>query len=1282
MIRAVREGGLRGGCLGNFSILGGHSSKAGREKVILIIKNGGKRGVRVLRDPSTPFVLVQTAVRWRLLSSLIVGLLVLHGGTPLLAQPATSPLQLKQEARTALELISTTDKKLQRKITKAIDAINRSLSDKGLALFLDEFRIIPPRKGKKVFQRERQAVGQLLKGIAQKGSTADIKTVFQEVIDALVEADRAIAELSITNARQLVQAALGDAKDLAKAERELDKAIGETDPRKAIDGFKKAWESSQKVVKGRALSIANFQDSPDPFSPSSATNTLTATFQIRKKKGIPRDKKETEFFLEIVELILDTSKAVVRTVTTRQLLTLPPEKPKESFFDVTVTSDWDGRNDQEEIVPDGSYTYLAFGNLIKVETRGKQKEKVEATSFPVSGTIILDNTLPDSPTVFDVTSPTLLGFQAITGEAEPGSRIEITDGQEPASVKTFANGLYMVNVPLQRNSVNTLSITATDAAENTSATTEVTIVQSEELPRPTTGEATIINLVSGNNQEGVVGEPLPQPLEVIVTDPEGNPVAGEEVTFQVTMGGGTIDEVSSVTVPTDGAGKVAVSLTLGLEPGLAMVRVNFAGNQNMPAEFMATGLAPRPIEETRLSGVVMTPEFRAIPGITVIFEGTGTNEGVRLETTTTENGGFAFFNVPPGNNQLLIVQGGTATLPGPFPDLTFDIDVLPGQDNKTGRPDGKGKPIFLPLLNEGVEIPLDAEGVVLEDQVIEFSAGPGLEPIILQVPQGTRVTFPEGAERRISITRIPINRIPMPLPEGQFSRMVITVQPGGTRFDPPLPISFPNVDGAPPGTQLRLLSFVLAAGEFVEVGGATVSADGRRVESDPGVGIREGAWHATPPNPRSVVSMICAELPPETADLDCECWASSSQPATSMGGRVVCAGNVPVGISGIQPDAEGNLPDFVGCVCSFPVEVAITMPADGDVFPVGETITVEGTVSGASSVSVNGVSATVTGGTWTAEITLPATPGDKTITATATLGGASASDSVTVKVIKVDIADTVGICKDKTKGIQVTVNPSPLPSGKSITLELSKTSGTGSATFADGKTSKTITGTTTVTVKGVTQSSTKDNIKLTAKVNGREIASDTFSVVFVQLALGTSGTASNDNAARTNYNLAVGTTALGPFITSIHAGNGIEIVGTVSPSNYTGNIILRRTVNGTVFQGNTQISSKTGDDTSFPALRDDNPQSGSSGGKVYDLDAPGFPLSGLAAFPVGTILRQRGNFKQFAEFDGERCSDEISWFTRLSIKKSAAPNTWIRDNAIATDNQVRAGTTKLTADLK
>ena len=254
------------------------------------------------------------------------------------AQLSGSPQRLKLDAITKLEQVSTTDKKLQRTITKAIDKITRSLSDKGQPLFLDAFRIVPS-KGEKVFEREREAVERLLKAIKRKNTSEDIKTVFQEVIDDLVEADRQIAALSIATAQQLVQIGEGSSKKLAKAQREFDRAG--TNPRKAIKRYKKAWESSQEVVDDRELLITTFEDGPDPYSPSLTTNTLTATFRIRekgehhkdddrgkkndrdddddddggkknKRRGKDDDEKEhRQRSLEFVEIILDSSNATV-----------------------------------------------------------------------------------------------------------------------------------------------------------------------------------------------------------------------------------------------------------------------------------------------------------------------------------------------------------------------------------------------------------------------------------------------------------------------------------------------------------------------------------------------------------------------------------------------------------------------------------------------------------------------------------------------------------------------------------------------------------------------------------------------------------------------------------------------------------------------------------------------------------------------------------------------------------------------------------------------------------
>jgi len=234
---------------------------------------------------------------------------------------------------------------------------------------------------------------------------------------------------------------VGDPRKLAKAQREFDRALGETNPRKAIERFKKAWESSQKVVEDNELVIKSFDDSPDPFSPSLASNTLSATFLIHQKgrfrkdddgnekhgrgdkdddRGKKRDrddddddrdkrrdrrdddrrsrhdrddkdddrgkrhrrgdkaddeKEQRPFHLEYVEIIRDSSNATVRTLTTQHTIPHAPRKHRNRFVEVTVTSVWDGKDDQGEIVPDGAYKYLAFGKVVSVDDQKGRHRK-------------------------------------------------------------------------------------------------------------------------------------------------------------------------------------------------------------------------------------------------------------------------------------------------------------------------------------------------------------------------------------------------------------------------------------------------------------------------------------------------------------------------------------------------------------------------------------------------------------------------------------------------------------------------------------------------------------------------------------------------------------------------------------------------------------------------------------------------------------------------------------------------------------------------------------------
>src|SRR5262249_50601192 len=106
------------------------------------------------------------------------------------------------------------------------------------------------------------------------------------------------------------------------------------------------------------------------------------------------------------------------------------------------------------------------------------------------------------------------------------------------------------------------------------------------------------------------------------------------------------------------------------------------------------------------------------------------------------------------------------------------------------------------------------------------------------------------ADGQVCISTVPPELVREMLPPGLLQHTFdITVQaPGIPNFTTPAPMTFPNVFGAPPGSQLDVLSFDHTTGRLVIEGTATVSADGRSVTTDPGVGITHPGWHGlTPP---------------------------------------------------------------------------------------------------------------------------------------------------------------------------------------------------------------------------------------------------------------------------------------------------------------------------------------------------------------------------------------------------------------------------------------------------
>jgi len=98
--------------------------------------------------------------------------------------------------------------------------------------------------------------------------------------------------------------------------------------------------------------------------------------------------------------------------------------------------------------------------------------------------------------------------------------------------------------------------------------------------------ATGIAKVSGDKQNGGVGQTLRYPLVLVVTNASGIPVAGTTVTFAVSAGTGSL---SGTQATTDSQGLAFTILTLGTAPGTNTVTASAAGLSGSPVAFDASG---------------------------------------------------------------------------------------------------------------------------------------------------------------------------------------------------------------------------------------------------------------------------------------------------------------------------------------------------------------------------------------------------------------------------------------------------------------------------------------------------------------------------------------------------------------------------------------------------------------------------------------------------------------------------------------------------------------------
>ena len=347
-----------------------------------------------------------------------------------------------------------------------------------------------------------------------------------------------------------------------------------------------------------------------------------------------------------------------------------------------------------------------------------------------------------------------------------------------------------------------------------------------------------ISINSGNNQRGSVGKLLPEAFVVAVTDDGANVVKDARVLFRVDKGGGELSGTGSTAFSdsfetlTDSDGRATAEYKLGFLEGVDAQRITATlldapkddqGNTiPIVAGFTATGFVPKDPGSTSISGVVLDNQDAPIPGVTVRIEGSE-RQGV-----TGAQGRFKIEQAPVGPVHL-IADGSTAEVEGEFPSLSYNIVTVAGVDNPLAAP------IYM--------VKLDTDGAVLAgpaDVELTLASYPGFK---LEIARDS-VTFPDGARSGlVSVTPVNSAKVPMAPPNGMQPQFIVTIQPTGTKFDPPARLSLPNVDGHPAGAQVEMYSYDHDLEEFVAIGLGTVSEDGAVVASNPGVGVVKAGWH-------------------------------------------------------------------------------------------------------------------------------------------------------------------------------------------------------------------------------------------------------------------------------------------------------------------------------------------------------------------------------------------------------------------------------------------------------